>query len=265
MCFDPDSTPPVPAVAGGAASHRDLTLTADDGNRIAAFEAFTEGPPGPAVVILPDVRGLYRFYEELTLRFAEAGYDAVAIDYFGRTAGVAKRDDAFPYADHVPQTTFAGVSADVAAAVAHLRSGNPQRPIFTVGFCFGGSNSWHQGANRLGLSGVIGFYGNPARAWPPGAQAVLDRVGEITCPLLGLMGGADQGIPPEVVGQLRGGLAAAGVPHEIVVYPGAPHSFFDRKQENYAAESADAWRRLLQFIAANSKAQAVPSSPRRDP
>ena len=73
-------------------------------------------------MILPDVRGLYRFYEELALRFAERGYTALAFDYFGRTAGVSKRDDEFPYMDHVAETTPEGVQTDVGAAVAHLRT-----------------------------------------------------------------------------------------------------------------------------------------------
>ena len=68
-------------------SHDDLVLEAADGNRFAAFAAMPEEPGRVGVVILPDVRGLYRFYEELALRFAERGYAAVAFDYFGRTAG----------------------------------------------------------------------------------------------------------------------------------------------------------------------------------
>ena len=68
-------------------------------------------------MILPDVRGLYRFYEELALRFAERGYAAVAFDYFGRTAGAEKRDDDFEYMPHVQQTTPEGVQADVGACV----------------------------------------------------------------------------------------------------------------------------------------------------
>src|SRR5918911_1843042 len=123
MCFEPDSSPPIPVISGAAVSHDDLTLEAADGNRFAAFRALPEGPAPTGVVILPDVRGLYRFYEELALRFAERGIAAVAIDYFGRTAGVAKRGDDFQYAEHVTQTTPEGVQADVAAAVEHLRAG----------------------------------------------------------------------------------------------------------------------------------------------
>src|SRR6266516_2949697 len=109
MCFELDSSPPVPVLRGAAVSHEDLVLTAKDGNRLAAFLATPEKRAEVGVVILPDVRGLYRFYEELALRFAERGYAAIAIDYFGRTAGTVKRDDEFDYMPHVRQTTPEGV------------------------------------------------------------------------------------------------------------------------------------------------------------
>src|ERR671936_1936032 len=115
MCFDTDSEPPIPRIAGAAVSHEDLELEAADGNRFAAFLAVPEEPARVGIVILPDVRGLYRFYEELALRFAERGYAAIAIDYFGRTAGVAKRADEFEYMPHVEQTTPEGVQADTRA------------------------------------------------------------------------------------------------------------------------------------------------------
>src|ERR1051325_9652581 len=117
MCFDSDSEPPVPSIAGAAVSHYDLTLTAADGAELAAFLATPEGEAASGVVILPDVRGLYHFYEELVLRFAERGYAALAFDYFGRTAGIAKRSDDFEYMPHVEQTTDEGVQADTRAAV----------------------------------------------------------------------------------------------------------------------------------------------------
>src|SRR5438094_5041446 len=137
MCFELDSVPPVPALSGAAVSHEDLVLEAADGNRFAAFAAVPDESGGPGIVVLPDVRGLYRFYEELALRFAERGIRAVAIDYFGRTAGVAKRGEDFPYREHVEQTTQAGIQADIRAAVDFLRE-QGCRSIFTVGFCFGG-------------------------------------------------------------------------------------------------------------------------------
>src|SRR5256885_2846484 len=187
MCFDLDSLPPVPRIAGAAVSHNDIELEAADGNRFAAFKATPEEPNGIGIVILPDVRGLYRFYEELALRFAERGFDAVAIDYFGRTAGAAKRGDDFEYAPHVAQTTREGIQADVRAAFERLRPGT--RAIFTVGFCFGGRNSWLAAASGHGLAGAIGFYGRPADLIP--------RTAQLEAPILSLQAGADLNISAE--------------------------------------------------------------------
>jgi carboxymethylenebutenolidase len=246
MCFDHDSEPPVPRISGAAVSHDDLVLEAADGNRFAAFLATPEEPAGACVVILPDVRGLYRFYEELALRLAERGYRALAIDYFGRTAGVEKRGDDFEYMPHVDQTTAEGIQADVAAAVARLRE-DGCGAIVTVGFCFGGRHSWLTTAAGHVLAGAIGFYGRPG-AGRDGSPGPTERAAELQGPILGLMGGDDAAIPVEDVDEFDRALDAAGVEHELVVYPGAPHSFFDRKQEQFASESEDAWNRLLGFL-----------------
>src|SRR3990172_9690224 len=248
MCFAEDSTPPVAPISGAAVDTTLVTLTAADGNQLAAYEARGNGSGRAGVLILPDVRGLFSFYQELAERFAERGFDALAIDYFGRPAGVGVRDGTFDYMPHVKLTTFDGVKADAAAGVAHLRS-LATVPVFTLGFCFGGSNSWHQAANGLGLAGAIGFYGHPDRAFPEGATPLLQRVGDMACPILGLMGGDDAGIPVDLVERYRDALTAAGVEHELVVYAGAPPPLFDRKHEKFAAESADAWERVLGFIA----------------
>jgi len=238
MCFELDSSPPVPVIAGAAISHEDLELEAADGTSFAAFHAAPDEPAAVGIVVLPDVRGLYRFYEEVALRFAERGYRAVAIDYFGRTAGVAKRDDDFPYAEHVEQTTQTGIQADVRAAVDFLRD-QGCRSIFTVGFCFGGSSSWNAAAAGHGLAGAVGFYGRPGR---------VERIEAIRAPILALMGGADAAIPVGDVQAFERALSEAGVEHEVKIYDGAPHSFFDRKQAEFADASADAWERVLAFV-----------------
>ena len=238
MCFELDSFPPVLVLSGAAVSHEDLELEAVDGTSFAAFHAFPDEHADVGIVVLPDVRGLYRFYEELALRFAERGYRAVAIDYFGRTAGVAKRDDDFPYREHVDRTTQAGIQADIRAAVDFLRE-QGCRWVFTVGFCFGGSNAWNAAAAGHGLAGAVGFYGRPGR---------VERVADIAAPVLALMGGADEAIPRADVEAFDRALSEASVEHEVHVYDGAPHSFFDRKQEEFADASADAWQRTLAFI-----------------
>jgi len=250
MCFELDSLPPIPVIRGAAVSHEDLVLDAQDGNRLAAFVATPEESTDVAVVILPDVRGLYRFYEELALRFAERGMVAVAIDYFGRTAGVGKRGDDFEYMPHVEQTTSEGIQADVRAAVEYLRS-QGARTVFTVGFCFGGRNSWLSAAGGHGLAGAIGFYGRPGEG-RDGAPGPTQRVSELDAPILALQAGDDQHITAEDNSAFEEALEQAGVEHELITYEGAPHSFFDRKQEEFASASEDAWRRVLEFIEQHS-------------
>jgi carboxymethylenebutenolidase len=252
MCFDSDSLPPVPVISGAAVSHDDLVLTAADGNRFAAFQALPDGPPSACVVILPDVRGLYRFYEELALRFAERGISAVAFDYFGRTAGVAKRGDDFDYMPLVQQTKPEEVQADVRAVVEHLR-GQGCASIFTVGFCYGGRNSWLAAASGHGLAGAVGFYGFPTER--NGVPGPAERAGEIEAPILALQAGADQNITRVENDAFEAALGAAGVDYELVVYEGAPHSFFDRKQEEFAEASEDAWNRTLRFLKERSPIQ----------
>src|SRR5438445_4807153 len=87
-----------------------------------AYAARAAQPAGAGMVIMPDVRGLHTFYKELAQRFAEAGIDAVAIDYFGRTAGDGPRDESFEFSPHVEKTTPEGIAADVRTAVEYLRS-----------------------------------------------------------------------------------------------------------------------------------------------
>src|SRR2546423_2379674 len=250
MCFDTDSRPPIAPIKGGALESRELTLTTGDGNQFTAFAARAAEPTGTGIVVLPDVRGLHPYYEDLALRFAEHGVDAVAIDYFGRTAGLGKRDGAFEAMPHAVQTTFAGLSADIRAAAAYLRSeeGGKVTSLFSVGFCFGGRLSFLAATLGLDLAGVIGFYGvpvGPGRNDMPAPAAVAEQ---IASPVLALFGGADQAIPPTSVATFDAALTAAGADHRVVSYPDAPHSFFDRKADEFARSSEAAWAEVLGFI-----------------
>ena len=253
MCFDHDSRPPIAPIAGGALDGSLITLTAADGNAFPAFRARPTSPGGAGVVILPDVRGLHPFYEELALRFAERGVDAVAIDYFGRTAGVSRRDADFEYMPHVQRTTWAGISADIAAGVEALR-GDGIGSIFTLGFCMGGRMSFLADGLGLGLAGAIGLYGTLVGPWRNDAPEPVKEAATFEAPVLGLFGGADAGIPPEHVAAFEAALSAAGIEHRLVTYDGAPHSFFDRKQAEFAEASAQAWDEVTRFIAGHTAA-----------
>jgi len=252
MCFAFDASPPdLPAdiapIAGGAGAEL-LELESADGTRFSAALAESPEPRGRAVVVLPDVRGLYPFYSELAERFAAAGHHAIAIDYFGRTAGLGPRGEDFEYMPHVRKTRPWTVQEDAAAALAALRERTGAGAASTVGFCFGGTQSFLAATNEaLGLEGVIGCYGSlSVERW--GDMSPIRRAVDMRGPVLGLFGGADEGIPPDQVEAFDSALAEAGVEHEIVTYPGAPHSFFDRRYEEHAEACADAWRRILAFL-----------------
>ena len=252
MCHDPGSRPPLPPIAGGAgiAGSDDLLLEAADGTRFAAFSAKAAVPGAPGVVILPDVRGLHPFYKDLALRFAEVGVNATVLDYFGRTAGTNERPDDFDFMSHVMQTRPDSIAQDVAAAIQHVGSeaGGGSPNVFTVGFCFGGRNSFNQAARGHGLAGVIGFYGFVQKRDADDTNAPVMFVSDFECPVLGFFGGADQSISTEGVEHFRRTLEDEGVPNHIEIYDGAPHSFFDRSAEQHRDACDDAWRRMLTFI-----------------
>lgn len=252
MCFDHDSRPPIAPVAGGAVDGERMHLTGPDGNRFVAFRARPTKPSGSGIVILPDVRGLHRYYEELALRFAEHGIDAVAIDWFGRTAPTDVRDESFDHMTHVDRTSWPAIASDIAVGVEALRADGIER-IVTIGFCMGGRMSFLAGTLGLDLAGVIGMYGTLAGPWRRhDAPAPLDLVAAFGSPVLGLFGGDDPSIPTDAIAAFDAGLAAAGTDRRIVTYPDAPHSFFDRKAQQFAAESDAAWTEILAFVESRS-------------
>jgi carboxymethylenebutenolidase len=250
MCYDADARPPLPPIRGAALDARELTLTSADGTEVAAYAARAATPSGAGIVILPDVRGLHPFFEELALRFAEAGVDAIAVDYFSRTAGTGHRGAEFDYQSHVPLARPETLNADAAAAAAYLRRerGGSVERLYTVGFCFGGRLSYLQAASGIGAAGVIGFYGWPVGTNRAGLPAPVDEAPRFTCPLLEIWGGADQGIGPDAVRTFDAALDVAGKVHRSVVYPDAPHSFFDRSAAEHASASEGAWREMLTFM-----------------
>jgi carboxymethylenebutenolidase len=251
MCFDDDARPPLPPIRGSALDAGSVMLTSRDGTSVPAYAARAANPTGAGIVIIPDVRGLHPFYEELALRFAEAGVHAVAVDLFGRTADSPRRGDGFEHEPHVLQLTMAGVNDDVAAAVVYLRSaegGAPER-TYTIGFCLGGRISLLQAAADPQLNGVIGLYGSLAREHRSGLPSPVEEAARFACPVLAIFGGADQAILPEARDAFDAALDDARIRHRFVVYDGAPHSFFDRNAADYADASDAAWREILDFLA----------------
>jgi carboxymethylenebutenolidase len=258
MCFDADSHPPIDPISGGALDHRSVVLRSSDGAELRAFEARPAQPTGAAILILPDVRGLHPYYEELALRFAEHGVAALAIDYFGRTAGTDPRPADFDYAPDLAQVSWEGLSADIRAGIEHLRSMDPgPRSILATGFCMGGRLASLAATLGLGLAGVIPFYGWPVGPHRTGMPAPADVAAQIECAVLAIYGGGDQGISAQIRSAYDEALTRAGVEHRTVVYDGAPHSFFDKKVLGFQDASEAAWEETLAFVRRHTAGQPI--------
>jgi carboxymethylenebutenolidase len=251
MCHPPGAVPPdVPhdlrPISGGAGG-TDAILTSEDGARFRAYVSKADAAE-IGVVIAPDVRGLHAFYEELADRFAGAGVHGIAFDYFGRTAGIDRRPDGFSFREHVARTTSATIQADVASSIGHLRGATDARRIYVLGFCMGGRVAFNASAEQHEIAGVVGFYGRLSTRPGEEGTAPADRAARMRAPVLGLFGGADESIPDADVRAFEKALADARVEHHLEVYPGAPHSFFDRAFDEHTEACEDAWRRVLGFM-----------------
>jgi carboxymethylenebutenolidase len=242
MCFTSDQRPPDPPKSSEVGDHGRLELTATDGNRFSAFEAVPVTRRGASLVLLPDIRGLHPFYTDLALCFAQTGIDTVALDPYGRSAGLSARDDDFDFMSHAKVLTSEAVLADAHAAARQLRQRSDD-PVFTLGFCMFGGHSWRLASTDLHPAGSMGFYGRPS--------TVEDVIADLSAPLLILAAGADQATSPQENAAFVRSLKAAGKVHDYVVYEGAPHSFFDRGFEQWQTECTDAWIRMLGFIDRN--------------
>nr|BFE60223.1 dienelactone hydrolase family protein [Dactylosporangium thailandense] len=254
MCYDADASPPIHGPAVTTVSSAPLLLTSADATEFAAYLAVPAQSTGIGVLLLPDNGGLSKFYERLAVRIAEQGHTALAVDYYGRTAGTRYHERPADFAalpnlmPHLAQLRPDTLYGDFDAGIAHLRAdgGGRAHTVVSLGFCLGGRFAFLTAAERFGLAGAIGLYG--ALDAINGAPGPIQRAGELRAPILGLFGGADLHIPASTVEAFDAALSEGGVPHEIVTYPGAPHGFFEQELHEQADASADAWRRILAFL-----------------
>jgi len=239
MCFSSDQHPPLPPRTSDVGEHGPTVLTAADGTRLAAFDAVPVTRRGASLVLLPDIRGMHPYYTDLAIAFAQAGIDTVAIDPYARTAGLSDRGAGFVFRPHADALERSSLASDARAAKDRLASRSDD-PVFTLGFCRFGAESWALSATDLGAAGCMGFYGKPG--------SVRELVPSMTAPLLILAAGADAATSPEENAAFDRALSDAGVDHEFVEYAGAPHSFFDRSFAQWEEACSDAWKRMLGFV-----------------
>ncbi|WP_163505951.1 dienelactone hydrolase family protein [Fodinicola acaciae] len=253
MCYSENDA--VPAAPGdeGPVSGTHLHLTAADGGRYPAYLATPERQSGAPILLLPDAGGLHSFYFGAARRFAGLGHPTLAIDYYGRTAeSDSREDDDFEHLPHQQKLRREAMLLDVRAGVDHLATVADGDP-YVLGFCLGGGTALLAGTTDIGLAGVVAFYPYTGELGPDEPALPDDFVTAMRRPVLGLFGDADAVIPTAVPRAYDDFLDKAGVPHEIVIYPGAPHGFFERhylEREARPDTLADVWQRLTTFFAA---------------
>ena len=229
------------------------TLTLDvPGGPMPLYEARPEGAARGAVIVIQEAFGVNDHIEDVTRRFAGAGYHAVAPHLFHRTGAPAFGYDNFAdVVPHVMALSDTELLSDVEGALAHLRSaGWSDRQVGIVGFCMGGRVTFLV-AGTLALGAAVGFYGGGiVKGRTEAMPSLLPLTTVMRTPWLGLFGDADTSIPVDEVEHLRDELnSGADVDTAIVRYPGAEHGFHCDARASYdEAAASDAWSRTLAWL-----------------
>ncbi len=227
-----------------------VTLTTGDGE-MGLYDVEPDGAPRGAVVVIQEAFGVNGHIEDVTRRFAAAGYRAVAPHLFHRTGDpVIEYGDLAQVMPHISALSGDGVFADLDATMAHLGdAGFEPGRTGIVGFCMGGTVAFLASA-RLPLGAGVTFYGGGVTEGRFGFPSLVEAAADLKAPWLGLFGDEDQGIPVEQVEELRRAVAEAGVEAEIVRYAEAGHGFHcDARDSYHEASARDAWDRTLRWFA----------------
>jgi carboxymethylenebutenolidase len=210
-----------------------------------------QGGPFPVVLVVQEIFGVHEHVKDVCRRLAKAGYLAVAPEMYvrqGDVAGLKSIDEVRTVVAKVPD---AQVLSDLDAAVAYAVSdGGDADKLAITGFCWGGRITWLYAAHNPQLKAGVAWYGRlVGEASELTPKHPVDVAGDLKAPVLGLYGGADQGIPLDTVEAMRAACAKAGKTCEIVVFEGAPHAFHADYRPSYRAEPAkEGWSRLLDWL-----------------
>jgi carboxymethylenebutenolidase len=241
------------------------TVDATDGFALPVYSARPAGDgPWPVVVVVSEIFGVHEYIRDLCRRLAKAGYAAVAPSFFNRVEDPAGLSDMSRVQQIVGAAGYDQVMGDVSATldwVSQQLWANSDK-VGITGFCWGGKVVWQACARFAVLDAGVAWYGRlapPPTATPEQATSgqpwPVDLADDLKCPVLGLYGGQDRGIPQPSVEAMREALQRAGqTASSIHVYPDAPHAFHADYRNSYrAADAADGWSRLLAFFEARLK------------
>ncbi len=228
--------------------------------QVPIYEARPAGPgKHPVVLVIPEVWGMHEHIRDVARRFAREGFLAIAFEPYAREGGVLhlpEQSQVMRVANSVPDARVMGDLDGIVAYAKRHPSARADR-VGVTGFCRGGMYTLLFAAHSRDMKAVVAWYGAIKPAKTPGIRTVgpLDVAAQIRCPVLGLYGEADQGIPVADVKEMEAALRAAGTTAEFILYPGAPHAFHADYRPSYRPEAArDAWARCVAWFTKYLKA-----------
>ena len=212
------------------------------------------GGPRPVVLVVAEIWGLHEHIKDVTRRVAKEGYFAIANEPYYKIGELWKIEDikqVIAEANKLPDDqAFKDLDATVGWAAKNQRAAAAKLGI--TGFCRGGRMVWMYSAHQPKMKAGVAWYGGLSPAQPAVTQTPAEVVGKLNAPVLGLYGGADQGIPMDQVEKLRTALQSgdkAAKQSQIHVYEGMPHGFNADYRPSYRKDAADdAWKRMLAWF-----------------
>jgi carboxymethylenebutenolidase len=231
-----------------------VRITGHGGDEILAYFARPLGPgPYPGVLVIHHMPGWDEATKEITRRFATRGYAAICPHLHYREGANASPDDAAAAArakGGVPDQRFLG---DAKSAISFLRSQtNSNGKVGVIGYCSGGRQAFLT-ACTLDVDAAVDCYGAFVASPPPSTlhqlEPILDKAGDLACPLLGLFGADDKNPTPDETKIIEEALQKHGKAYEFHTYEGAGHGFFSTDRVMYRPEAAkDGWERIWQWF-----------------
>ncbi|CAO4170021.1 Putative carboxymethylenebutenolidase [Methylorubrum aminovorans] len=231
----------------------EVKIPTQDGE-IPAYRAMpAEGGPFPTILVIQEIFGVHEHIRDVCRRLAKLGYFALAPELYARQGDVSRLTNIQQIVSEVvSKVPDAQVMRDLDAAVAYAKgTGKADTARLGItGFCWGGRITWLYAAHNPNVKAGVAWYGRlvgDASDLMP--KHPVDVAADLKAPVLGLYGGADQGIPVATIERMKEACRAAGKTCDFVVYPDAPHAFHADYRPSYRAEPAqDGWRRLQDWF-----------------
>lgn len=237
----------------------EVKIPVSDGT-VPAYRAMpAKGGPFPTVIVVQEIFGVHEHIKDICRRFAKLGYFAIAPELYARQGDVSKITNFQEiFSKVVSKVPDAQVMSDLDATVAYAKETKKAdtTKLGITGFCWGGRIVWLYSAHNPNLKAGVAWYGRlvgmPSTLTP---KHPIDLAATLKAPVLGLYGGADQGIPNESVEKMQAALKEANKPSEIILYPETPHGFYADYRPSYRKEKADeGWAKLLEWFKKNGVA-----------